>query len=122
MPGGHDDTGGFCDIIVKDNHNKEYLLIECKTTGVDEEKDDEFLKEWNRMKSKGGQLFNYYNSFRRAQYLCLYASDIIDNEIIPKYFIISMVDNKDYLASDSNLVGYDDVKAQGGGRDDFFNV
>ena len=22
MPGGHDDTGGFCDIIVKDNHNK----------------------------------------------------------------------------------------------------
>ena len=45
MPGGHDDTGGFCDIIVKDNHNKEYLLIECKTTGVDEEKDDEFLTE-----------------------------------------------------------------------------
>ena len=30
MPGGHHDTGGYCDILVKDNEGKTFLLIECK--------------------------------------------------------------------------------------------
>lgn len=29
----------------------------------------------------GGQLFNYYNSFRQAQYICLYASNFADDEL-----------------------------------------
>ena len=33
MPGGHGDTGGYCDIIIKDNYEKPYLLIECKNSG-----------------------------------------------------------------------------------------
>lgn len=122
MPGGHDDTGGYCDIIVKDNNGKEYLLIECKTTGTEKESDDAFLKEWKIMNNKGGQLFNYFNSFRRAKYLCLYASDIIDGEITPFYYVVSMVDNREYLATNKKLVGYEDVKAKGEGRDEFFNV
>lgn len=30
MPGGHDDTGGFCDIQVKDNTGKTFLLLSVK--------------------------------------------------------------------------------------------
>ena len=49
MPGGHGDTGGYCDIIVQDNNKKPYLLVECKTrTG---EKNDEFSKAWKRMQN-----------------------------------------------------------------------
>lgn len=122
MPGGHDDTGGYCDIIVKDNYNREYILIECKTTGAEKENDDELKKEWKTMTTKGGQLFNYYNSYRRAQYLCLYASDFIDGKVEHSYYVISMVDNKDYLLTNKNLIGYEKVKAEGGGRDEFYNV
>lgn len=56
MPGGHGDTGGFCDIIVKDNNDNEYLLIECKTT--EQTDSDEFSKAWKLMLQNGGQLFN----------------------------------------------------------------
>lgn len=31
MPGGHSDTGGYCDILIKDNSGNEFALIECKT-------------------------------------------------------------------------------------------
>lgn len=50
MPGGHDDTGGFCDIQVKDNTGKTFLLIECK-------KENEFEKFWKKTLADGDQLF-----------------------------------------------------------------
>ena len=50
MPGGHGDTGGFCDIIVQDNDGVEYLLIECKT--ADDGKSREFSKAWAKMFKK----------------------------------------------------------------------
>jgi len=71
MPGGHDDTGGFCDIQVKDNDGRTFLLIECK-------KADEFDKYWKKTMSNGDQLFRYFNSYRQAQALCLYTSDYSD--------------------------------------------
>lgn len=90
MPGGHGDTGGYCDIIVKDNNEDEYLLIECKTT--EQAENDEFSKAWKLMLQNGGQLFNYYNSYRKAQYICLYASDWIDGKCKRTYHVISMLD------------------------------
>ncbi|NEW84055.1 MAG: N-6 DNA methylase, partial [Mariniphaga sp.] len=116
MPGGHHDTGGFCDIIIKDNNNKPYLLIECKTAGK------EFDDAWGKMIQKGGQLFNYYNSYRQAEYLCLYASDFSDEQT--KYFshIIYLKDNDEYLLSDKKLLSFKKVQDENGGKDDYFKV
>ena len=120
MPGGHGDTGGYCDIIVQDNNKKPYLLIECKTrTG---EKNDEFSKAWKRMQNDGGQLFNYYNSFRQAQYICLYASNFADGELYRQYHLIAMVDNDGTLSSNSKLKSFREVSANNEGRDEFFKV
>lgn len=120
MPGGHGDTGGYCDIIVQDNYKKPYLLIECKTrTG---EKNDEFSKAWKRMLNDGGQLFNYYNSFRQAQYICLYASNFADGELFREYRLIAMVDNDGTLASNSKLKSFREASANNEGRDEFFKV
>lgn len=120
MPGGHGDTGGFCDIIVKDNNDNEYLLIECKTT--EQTDSDEFSKAWKLMLQNGGQLFNYYNSYRKAQYICLYTSDWAENKCKRTYHVISKLDNKDYLLSNKNLVSFDDVTKRGGNRDEYYQV
>lgn len=120
MPGGHGDTGGFCDIIVKDNNDNEYLLIECKTT--EQTENDEFSKAWKLMLQNGGQLFNYYNSYRKAKYICLYTSDWIDGKCKRTYHVISMLDNTDYLLSNRNLVSFETVTKRGGNRDEYYQV
>lgn len=84
-------SGGKADILVKDYENHEYLIIECKTYGV------EYDKAWARTKSNGGQLFSYAQQIKRTQYLCLYSSDIKDNKIYYFNKIITIKDNEEYL-------------------------
>lgn len=120
MPGGHGDTGGFCDIIVKDNNGDEYLLIECKTT--EQTDNDEFNKAWKLMLQNGGQLFNYYNSYRKAKYICLYTADLVNSVCKRTYHVISMLDNKDYLLSNKNLISFEEVTKKGGNRDEYYQV
>ena len=91
MPGGHDDTGGYCDILIKYNDDKTFLLIECKRS-------DEFDKYWGRTLADGGQLFRHYNSYRQAKALCLYTTDITENRIKRITNIILMEDNEEYLS------------------------
>ncbi|MCT7596131.1 restriction endonuclease subunit S [Aliarcobacter butzleri] len=68
---------GKLDIYVadKDDDTKCFLMIECKTFG------SEYEKEKKNMLSKGGQLFSYFQQDKSAQYLCLYASRLNNNEI-----------------------------------------
>lgn len=66
---------GKLDILVMDNDDKAYLMIECKTWG------DEYEKEKKKMQRDGGQLFSYFQQDKAAQYLCLYASRVIDGKI-----------------------------------------
>ena len=66
---------GKLDILVMDNDDKAYLMIECKTWG------DEYEKEKKKMQRDGGQLFSYFQQDKAAQYLCLYASRKIDGKI-----------------------------------------
>lgn len=115
MPGGHDDTGGYCDIQVKDNYGRTFLLIECK-------KADEFDKFWKKTLSDGGQLFRYYNSFRQAKALCLYTSDYNNAEIKRTTHIISMEDNMDYLSMNKKLKGFKKVQEENGNKEDYFDV
>ncbi len=120
VPGGHKDAGGYCDITVQDNMGVPYLIIECKTTTGED--GDEFQKAWSDTRRNGSQLFNYFNSNRQAQFLCLYASRLQDNEILRDYRLISMQDNDDYLEANKSLKGYRHVTQEGGTRDDYFRV
>jgi len=84
-------SGGKADILVKDNKNHEFLIIECKTHGT------EFEKAWDKTKNDGDQLFSYAQQIKRTQYLCLYASNILDNNLLYFNRIISIQDNEEYL-------------------------
>ncbi len=90
---GRDKKGGKADILVKDNKNIPYLIIECKTT---DSKNSEFIKEWNRMQEDGGQLFSYFQQEKGVKYLCLYTSDFSD-KLEYKNYIIQAYDNEEYL-------------------------
>ena len=119
-PGGREDSHFYCDILIRDNDKRPYMLVECKT--MDGKEDDEFSKAWKKTLQDGGQLFNYYNTYRQAQYLVLYASDFVDGEPRCNYRLITMVDNKEYLESNPQLLSFEKVSADNGTRDDFFKV
>lgn len=86
---GHESkSSGQADIIIKDENEKIYLIIECKTFG------GEFKKEKANMEHDGGQLFSYYTQDTNAKFLCLYASDFVDEKIKREYFAIDMRDDE----------------------------
>lgn len=100
---GREAKGGKADILVRDNEQKPYLLIECKTT---DSKNSEFVKEWRRMQTDGGQLFSYFWQEKSVKFLCLYTSDLTnspqnqnaqDFSLNYSNFIIATQDNKSYL-------------------------
>ena len=91
IPGGHGSVIGWNDIRVKENDGKTFLLIECKTA-------DEFPRFWKKTLLDGSQLFNYFNTYREAEALCLYASDWTkEGGLSYTSHIISMRDNDKYL-------------------------
>ena len=114
-PGGREDTSFYCDILVRDNDNIPYLLIECKKAG------NSYDDEWKKMKRDGGQPFRYYNTYRQAKYLCLYSSDFIDGRLKREYQLIKMTDNEE-LVQDSNVDSYAKVSARNGSFEDYFHV
>ena len=120
---------GWIDILVSDNNGKEYLIIECKTADV-ASKTDEFRKHWAKTLRDGDQLFRYFNTYRRAQYLCLFSADYpgykkngkIHHQFENIYNIISLVDNDEYLKTDPKLDSFKNKRRQQGGSEDFFKV
>lgn len=120
---------GYCDILVSDNNGEPYLIIECKKADIDK-KEDEFRKHWARTMRDGDQLFRYFNTYRKAQYLCMYAADCPEyrknGEKIYRleinYHVISLVDNEEYLQTDNKLHSFLEMREQQGGSEDFFNV
>lgn len=92
------------------------MLIECKTSG------DEFAKAWRKTLNDGDQLFRYYNSYRRAQFICLYASDFVNSSVKQEYRLIKMIDNKDQVSSESGQRSFYDVTVDGGDYREYFNV
>lgn len=114
-PGGREDSYFYGDILVHDNDNVPYLLIECKNAG------GYFDSAWKDTLQDGGQLFRYYNSYRKAQYLCLYSSDFVDGKVKREYKLIKMTDNEERL-DDSDALSYAKVAAENGSYEDFFHV
>lgn len=118
-PGGREDGNYYCDILVKDNDGRPFVLIECKTTGDDK---DEFAKAWKKTLNDGDQLFRYYNSYRQAQYICLYTSDFVEGKIKPDYRLVKMTDNDEQILSESDTRSYSDVTIDGGDYREYFDV
>lgn len=121
---------GWCDILVKDNDGVEYLIIECKTADLSK-KDDEFRKHWNKTLRNGDQLFRYFNTYRRAKYLCLLSADYPEftkdggqkeHRFENIYHIISLVDNDEYLKTNPSFKSFQQMRDEQGTSDDFFDV
>ena len=121
---------GYCDILVKNNDGDEYLIIECKTADITQKKDDEFRKHWAKTLRNGDQLFRYFNTYRKAKYLCLFAADFPEytkdgrkeHKYENIYHIISLVDNEEYLKTNRELRSFQQLRDEQGSSDDFFNV
>jgi N-6 DNA methylase len=120
-PKGHGEGGGYCDIIIQDNEGKVFALVECKTMGSTKKSQDEFSRAWSRMEKDGGQLFNYFNTFRQATVLCLYASDWVGERCVYQSRIVSIQDNESYIQA-TKLRSYADVKEKMEGKEAYFKV
>ncbi|WP_034438852.1 N-6 DNA methylase [Clostridium ihumii] len=102
--GGHGLSTSYLDILVNDKNGDPYLLIECKTAGK------EFDDAWAKMIKDGGQLFNYFNSFQKAQFLCLYTVDLKDGNLFPASNLVTLKDNDEFLKSNKKLRGFRDLQ------------
>lgn len=91
---GRGQTQTYLDILVKDNHDNNYLIVECKTAGK------EFEDAWKKVKKNGGQLFNYWTLFG-TRHLCLYSSDLIADKLTYSSNII--IFEKEDLIQDKNI-------------------
>lgn len=116
---GHGASGGRADILIKDNQGDTLLIIECKTAG------SELKKAWNRTLQDGGQLFSYVKQTSTTQFICLYASNWIDDEVKPEYYLISLNDNERLIGelseiNDTPALTYADSKLRA--VEDIFNT
>ena len=103
---GHGASGGRADVMIKDNTGKSLLIIECKTAGK------EFDNEWKKTLINGGQILSYAKQAGSTQFISLYASDFVDNKIVPKYYLLTLKDNEKLLAelSDKEPLSYEKAK------------
>ncbi len=97
---GRGPSGGRADILVKDQENNPLLIIECKTPGR------EFDRAWRDTQENGGQLFTYAQQIAQTQYLCLYASNLTENDIRITQKLISLRDNEKILEQDNTLPSF----------------
>ena len=84
---GQEAKSGKADILVKDAEGKSLIIIECKTSGT------EFNKEKKNTDDYGGQLFSYWQQENATRWLALYASDWNDDSLSYKCFVISCSDD-----------------------------
>lgn len=103
---GHGASGGRADVMVKDNTEKSLMIIECKTAGK------EFEKEWRTTLINGGQMFSYAKQAGSTQFIALYTSDFVDNDVSEHYFLITLKDNHRLLneLSDKKPLSYEKAK------------
>ncbi len=100
---GHGASGGRADILIRDNHGKSLLLIECKTAGR------EFHSAWNATLRDGDQLFSYAQQISETQFLCLYASDFDKGDVHYTTHVVAHRDNPKYLTENPTFRGFKDA-------------
>jgi type I restriction enzyme M protein len=80
-------TSGRLDILVTRDNGTAYLMIECKTWGI------EFEKEYKNLERNGGQLFTYFQQDKDADILMLYASQLQGKNVEFKNIIVKIEDD-----------------------------
>lgn len=80
-------TSGRLDILVTRDNGTAYLMIECKTWGI------EFEKEFKNLERNGGQLFTYFQQDKDADILMLYASQLQGKNVEFKNIIVKIEDD-----------------------------
>lgn len=93
-------SGGRADILVRDQENNPLLIIECKTAG------GEFERAWKKTLQDGDQLLSYAQQIQSTQYLCLYASDFVENNIRIDHKVIAHRDNERILSQDKASMSF----------------
>ena len=88
---GHAAKGGRADICVTDEKGSMLFIVECKTWGR------ELDKALADTKNDGAQLFSYWQQEQSCKWLTLYASDLKDEDIEYKNFMISCSDDANIL-------------------------
>ena len=89
---GHGASGGKGDICVSNECGDQMLMIiECKTAGK------EYNEELKKIRFNGGQLFSYFQQERSTQWLVLYCSDFIGEDVIFENTIIKTHDDANIL-------------------------
>ena len=89
---GHDSkASGKPDILIKDIHGNNLIIIECKTAGR------EYRKEKKNTETDGGQLFSYWQQSTGTKWLALYASDWVDGNISVESDVINCSDDANIL-------------------------
>ena len=87
-------------MIGTDEDKDSLLIIECKKT-------DEFQGAWNDTLEDGAQLFSYFQQEKSTRFLCLYTSDIIEDKVVPDYYLLNVQDNKKMLENEEGVLSYD---------------
>lgn len=98
---------GKADIVVRDADGACLIIIECKTSGV------EYNRELKNTEEYGGQLFSYWQQENATRWLALYASDWKDGEVKVHSQVISCTDDTNILrmaATDKDLLTYRNAK------------
>ena len=113
---GHGASGGRADIMVKDNSGKSLLIIECKTEGK------EFEDAWKKTLINGGQLLSYVKQAGSTQFVSLYASDFLDDKVVPYYYLITLKDNEKLLKELEDKAPLSFEKAKGLDVEDIFKA
>ncbi|HEY5368845.1 MAG TPA: N-6 DNA methylase [Hanamia sp.] len=99
---GHGASGGRADIVIRDNEQKVFAIIECKTAGK------EFKDAWELGLQYPTQLFSYAQQEGSTKCICLYASDFTDKPEF-EYYVIPLIDNEstlEALAEDETILTY----------------
>lgn len=84
---GRDGKSGKADILVTDERGTSLIIIECKTSGK------EYNKEIKNTEEYGGQLFSYWQQEPATRWLALYASDWKDERLIYFSPVINCTDD-----------------------------
>ncbi|MCI5156904.1 MAG: restriction endonuclease subunit S [Candidatus Electrothrix sp. AUS1_2] len=89
----------YLDILVTREDDSSFLMIECKTSGI------EYDKELKKLNKDGGQIFSYFQQDSASDYLMVYASDFKDNTVSYSNEIIKIED--EYRQTDNVKDLYD---------------
>ncbi len=103
-PSGRGASGGKSDVCVYGKDGKSLLVIECKTWGI------EFEKEKKKMEEHGGQLFAYLANDQNAKFLVLYASRLSDSTFDYENLIVQVKDREEDLKKNTKQIEEEGIK------------